>query len=275
MALEGDTTELWCDSANLGRTGSLEDLEDLRQLQATTLTVVGVVGFFIIGFLLMCMLYKNERLLEKMPCRKKDKASSDETMCVENAIMTLVTAIPAIPSIRVTQVAPQEPPTSQTVTHFPSHKTMLVDIAPDMSHTMNLFPEAGRTPPPSPVSILKTVRSGSIIFPTKAYVHPMMGGATLMSCIHTPTVGERPIYMSTVSLGSTVNMPSCSTSCSDMTDLSTSTAPPAAAWWQEVDEDTVAESHRGARGEKGHGLHSKNAESDNYGNTMGATRKGI
>ncbi len=50
------------------------DPEHLRQLKIITLSVVGFVGFLIVACLFGCMFYKNDRLLEQLPWRKRDES---------------------------------------------------------------------------------------------------------------------------------------------------------------------------------------------------------
>ena len=54
-----------------------EDLTDLNQLKILTVFAVCVVGFLIVGTMLLSMCYKNDRLLEQLPCWKIDDGSDE------------------------------------------------------------------------------------------------------------------------------------------------------------------------------------------------------
>ena len=48
-----------------------DNSEELQELKIIVLLVIGIVGAFIVGALLFCMLYKNERILQTIPGTKE------------------------------------------------------------------------------------------------------------------------------------------------------------------------------------------------------------
>ncbi len=55
-----------------------DDSADLQELRVVVLLVIGAVGLLIVGALLCCMLYKNERILQTIPGTKEYKRRKDE-----------------------------------------------------------------------------------------------------------------------------------------------------------------------------------------------------
>ncbi len=53
------------------------DPETLRYYKTLTLGIIGLLGFLIVGGLMGCLIYKNDKCWEQFPCRKKDDTESD------------------------------------------------------------------------------------------------------------------------------------------------------------------------------------------------------
>lgn len=252
------TTEVWCP-----RRGASP--EHLRQLQVITLVVIGLIGLLIVSFLLLCMFYKNERLLEKMPWRKRRLKKMKQTgLDISSAINT---TLHSVPSIRIAPGA-LDYLTKNKGKHFPTHKTMLVDIgcrlaASSFQVPRGISPASAKRSDPKMPQVTRGTRLSSgapdpnnrarcAVNDSMMRRHHNAGYSLGLSDARPrpPDLGE----------SSDDSWYSEGSEASGQEDLGCRS--------DDEEQGFVAESRRGARGEKGMSLGSKNKYSDQYGSSM-------
>ena len=317
--LEGETTVSSSTEKEVLCISHTASPEYLRQLQVITLVVIGMIGLLIVSCLLLCMFYKNERLLAKLPWRKSRKTQNPYDI---SRVVNRAHSLRSIPSIRISPStadgSPGAPLALQRVVggtsagggrgsgrgrlgatqkkdkhkFFPTPKNMLLDVAPPLPPGVsptNLADSSVHIPhcfAPTFVQATGDVLQGADAatasrFPVSPtdYHKPRMGFNDTDMRRHHPGMYARSQSLFGCSPGvQRVGFSDLQDDCSSVSGASWYSdddvslrrgSDVSAAWRDDDDEDGVAESRRGARGEKTRmSMRSKDEYSDKYGSSM-------